>query len=254
MRFHRAVRFLLFLMVASVSLLSYGQFQPPSKEELTMTSDPKAPGAPAVYLYREETTDDPHHFSTVYARIKVLTEAGKEMATVHVIYQRNFVFHASGDNSSRLGSGTATHWDAPNVNHAGEDRPNDLDSFNVRTDISAIEGRTIHPDGTVVPLTGTPADLLQIKKGRNQVNDLTFTLPGVEVGSILEYRYQIRSDRFDPEPQWEVQQPLFVHRAHYSFTPAEKFLPFRTKGGAAGVEDSVLMDSHGDAMNDIVCS
>src|ERR1039457_6571569 len=183
MRFHRSVRFLLFLMVAAVPLLSYGQFQPPSTEELSMTSDPKAPGAPAVYLYREETTDDPHHVSTVYARSKVLTEAGKELATVHVSYRRNVVFHASGDNSSRMGSGTATHWDTPNVNHAGEDRPNDPDSFNVRTDISAIEARTIHPDGTVVPLTGNPADLLQLKVGRNQVNDLTFTLPSVEVGS-----------------------------------------------------------------------
>src|SRR6266700_4602283 len=196
MRLHGVLRSGFLLFIAAVPLVSYAQFQPPSKEELSMTSDPKAPGAPAVYLYREETTDDPHHFSTVYARIKVLTEAGKDMATVHVIYQRNFVFHASGDNSSRLGSGTAAHWDAPNVNHAGEDRPNDLDSFNVRTDISAIEGRTIHPDGTIVPLTSTPADLLQVKKDRNQVNDLTFTLPGVEVGSILEYRYQVRSDRF----------------------------------------------------------
>ena len=251
MRFQNVVRFGLFLLVAAGPLVSYGQFQPPTKEELSMTSDPKAPGAAAVYLFREETADDPHHFSTVYARIKVLTEAGKELATVHVTYQRNFVFHATGSNSSRMGSGTATHWDAPDVSHAGEDMPNDTDSFNVRTEVTAIEGRTIHPDGTIVPLTGSPSDLLRVKKGRNEVNDLSFNLPSVEVGSILEYRYQVRYDRFNQAPEWQIQQPFFVHRAHFAFIPAEKFLPERNKLGAAGVDDSALTDAHGQSMTDI---
>ena len=251
MRFHNVVRIGLFLLVAAGPLVSYGQFQPPTKEELSMKSDPKAPGAAAVYLYREETADDPHHFSTVYARIKVLTEAGKELATVHVTYQRNFVFNAAGNNSSRMGSGTSNHWDAPDVSHAGEDMPNNTDSFNVRTEVTAIEGRTIHPDGTIVPLTGSPNDLLRVKKGRNEINDLSFNLPSVEVGSILEYRYQVRYDRFNQAPEWQIQQPFFVHRAHYAFIPAEKFLPERNKMGAAGVDDSALTDSHGQSMTDI---
>jgi hypothetical protein len=252
MRSHGFLRLALFLFVAAVPVASYGQFQPPTKEELSMVSDPKAPGAAAVYLYREETTDDPHHFSTVYARVKVLTEAGKELATVHVTYRRNFIFHASGDNSSRMGSGTAAHWDAPSQNHVGEDAPNDIDSFNVKTEVTAVEGRTIHPDGTIVPLTGSPADLLVVKKGRNQTNDVSFTLPSVEVGSILEYRYQIRYDRFLQAPSWQVQQPLFVHKGHYAFTPAEKFSPERNKNlGAAGVDDSALTDTHGESMTDI---
>ena len=64
----------------------YGQFQEPTKEELQMTSDPKASGAAAVYLNVEEVTDDPHHFRSYYARIKVLEEKGKELATVEVPY------------------------------------------------------------------------------------------------------------------------------------------------------------------------
>ncbi len=219
-----------------------------------MTADPKAPGADAVYLFREEVSDDPHHFTTVYARVKVLTEKGKEAATVHISYVRSFVFHATGDNSSRMGSGTANHWDAPDVNHAGEDMPNDTDSFNVHTDISAIEARTIHPDGTVVPLTGSPSDLLKVRRGRNQANDFSFTLPSVEVGSILEYRYQIRYDRFDLPPNWEIQRQYFTHRAHFAFTPAQKFLPERNKLGTAGIDDSALTDPHGEAMTDILNS
>ena len=53
------------------------QFPAPTKEELEMTADPKAPGADAVYLYREETTDDSLHYHAIYARIKVLCEKGK---------------------------------------------------------------------------------------------------------------------------------------------------------------------------------
>ena len=241
------------LLLAGITLplIAHGQFTPPSKDELSMTADPKAPGAAAVYLDRIETTDDPHHFATVYARIKVLTEKGKDAATVHVPYTRSFVFHAGGDNSSRFGSGSANHWDAPNVNHLGEDAPNDTDSFNVKTDIAAIEGRTIHPDGTIVPLTGAPADLLQVKRGRNQLNELTFTLPSVEVGSIIEYRYQIRYDRFAQAPDWQIQEPYFVHHAHFAFTPDEQFSPFRNKLGNAGTSDSGLIDYHQEIMTDL---
>ena len=43
-----------------------------------MTSQPQVPGAAAVYLYREETTDDKLHMFSIYVRLKVLTEKGKE--------------------------------------------------------------------------------------------------------------------------------------------------------------------------------
>jgi hypothetical protein len=58
------------------------QFQQPTDEELKMTADPKAPGAAAVYLNVEEITNDQLHYHSFYARIKVLTEKGKELATV----------------------------------------------------------------------------------------------------------------------------------------------------------------------------
>jgi hypothetical protein len=155
------------------------QFPAPTQEELSMTSDAKAPGADAVYLYREETTDDNLHFHSVYARIKVLTEKGKELATVRVPYERR--------------------------------------NFKV----SDIRGRTIHSDGTVIPLTAKPSDLMDVKTKDFQFNTMVFTLPSVEVGSILEYKLQIRyDDNTVSSPDWDVQQPYFVHKAHYSFVPA----------------------------------
>jgi hypothetical protein len=62
------------------------QFQQPTAEELKMTADPKAPGASAVYLYHAEVTDAPADSISFYDRIKVLTEKGKELATVRIPY------------------------------------------------------------------------------------------------------------------------------------------------------------------------
>jgi hypothetical protein len=174
-----AVRFALTLMCLSAPALTHAQFQAPTDEELKMTADPKAPGAAAVYLYREETTDDTLHYHGYYERIKVLTEKGKEQATIHIPYEHG--------------------------------------AFKV-TD---IKGRTIHADGSIVPLTAKPTDLTDVKSKSYQVNTMVFTLPDVEVGSILEYKLDIRySDDMVVSPNWVIQQPLYVHKAHYTFKPA----------------------------------
>jgi Domain of Unknown Function with PDB structure (DUF3857)/Transglutaminase-like superfamily len=170
----------LFAFALSYPLLLQSQFQQPTGEELKMTADPKAPGAAAVYLYREETTDDHLHFHSYYERVKILTEKGKELATVRIPYEHG--------------------------------------SFKV-TD---IKGRTIHADGSAIPLTAKPEDLMDAKSASHQVNQMVFTLPGAEVGSILEYRLQIRyDDNIVSSPSWEIQQPYFVRKAHYSFQPEE---------------------------------
>ncbi|MGA2085613.1 MAG: DUF3857 domain-containing protein, partial [Terracidiphilus sp.] len=171
------------------------KFREPTKEELQMTSDPKAPGAPAVFLYFEQTADNRNHYESRYARIKVLTELGKEWATVEVPYIKGY---------------SAT---------------------------PIIEGRTIHSDGTVIPLTGKAEDLLVFKNYRNHVNAAVFNLPSVEVGSILEYKWSIPltggkvsgvlSEDEDvisgmlagSVPQWDVQQPIYVHKAHFYWNP-----------------------------------
>jgi hypothetical protein len=87
-------------------------------------------------------------------------------------------------------------------------------------EVAAVQGRTIHPNGSVVALSGKPSDLLVFKGAGHRYQDMTFTLPAVEVGSIIEYRYQIRykEDQVS-SPIWMVQQPYFVHKAHYFFNP-----------------------------------
>jgi hypothetical protein len=254
MRTPIAASFGMLLLGAALPQFFYGQFQQPPAEELSMSSDAKAPGAAAVYFYREETTDDPHHFRTVYARLKILSADGLKAATVHIPYQRNFVYYAMGDNSSRLAINAAgsMSWSQPDINHSGEDAPIDAENFNVKTDVAAVEGRTIHPDGTIVPLSGSPTELVKIERNRaNGISDISFTMPAVTVGSILEYRYQIRYDRFEEAPEWQIQQPYFVHRAHYVFIPAEQMLRSVSAGMSGSVTDSALTDQYGEIMTDI---
>ena len=175
-----ATRVFAVVFAATSPLMVHGQFREPSKEELQMSSDSKAPGADAVYLYREEKTDDAYHYHSYYERIKVLTEKGKEAATIRLPYEKG--------------------------------------PFKV-TD---IHGRTIHPDGTVIPLATKPNDLVDVKTRNIQLNTMVFTLPSVEVGSILEYSLQVRyDDDVVSSPTWDIQQPYFVHQAHFYFNPAK---------------------------------
>lgn len=178
MRFHVFLGSIALLWLAASPLALRAQFQDPTPDELKMTADPKAPGAAAVYLYREETTDDDRHLHTYYVRIKVLADKGKDLATVRTPYER--------------GESKVVH----------------------------IEGRTIHSDGTVFPLSVKPEDLVDVKTKHLQVDTIVFTLPSVDIGSILEYRLQVRyNDGMVSSPTWNLQQPYFVHKEHFMFHP-----------------------------------
>jgi len=199
-------RSILVLLALAAAPLARAQFQQPTSEELKMTDDPKAPGAAAVYLNFEEIDNDPLHYQSIYARIKVLQEKGKELATVQLPYMRG------------------------------------------NTSITNIVAHTIHADGTVIPLAIKPEDLLVAKSGDQQIGRKVFTLPSVEVGSILEYRYQIRyDDNHYSSPYWEIQRPYFVHRAHYVFTPFGDFMP-----GSSLRSGMTMTDSRGDAIHSLI--
>ena len=63
--------------------------------------------------------------------------------------------------------------------------------------IFGVEGRTIHSDGTVIPFSGKPYQKVLEKAGKEKYKATVFTLPDVQVGSILEYRYvlELRKQR-----------------------------------------------------------
>ena len=115
--------------------------------------------------------------------------------------------------------------------------------------ITDIKGRTIHSDGTVIPLVGKPEDLLISKSGDRQIGQKVFTLPSVEVGSILEFAYQLRyDDNHFSSPFWEIQRDYFVHKAHYQFTPFKAFMP----GMPQQATSMYLTDAKGHTVNSLI--
>lgn len=172
----------LFLFTLGLPSLYADQWTTPTKEELFMTSQAQVPGAPAVVLFKEEITDDHLHMWSVYVRLKVLTEKGKDYSNVELNYA-----------SERDGGGYT---------------------------VGDISGRTIHPDGAVIPFTGKPYEKLIEKTQGAKFMAKVFTLPDVEIGSIIEYRFTRRyDDHYFIPPHWYIQSELFTRNAHYVWKP-----------------------------------
>lgn len=156
-----------------------------------MTTAPRYPDAAAIFLNYEMKTDNEVGYESVYARIKILNDSAKELATVHIPYRK------------QAGKGG----------------------------IAAISGRTIHADGSIVAMNVKPEDLMAAKTGETELRDVVFNLPSVEVGSIIEYYYQARLDnhegygldnmgtRWIMIPHWDVQRSYPVLKEHFLFQP-----------------------------------
>jgi hypothetical protein len=138
--------FFLMILAVPAARASVG-FQPVSPDELRMTSEPLAPGAAAVLLFRQVDRDDNGQTSHEdnYFRIKILTEEGRKYADVEIPF-----FKDSGN-------------------------------------IVNIKGRTIKPDGSIVNFDGRVFDKSIVKAKGVKYMAKTFTLPDVQVGGIIEY-------------------------------------------------------------------
>jgi hypothetical protein len=170
-------------MGAGVPACASDRFSLPTAEELKMTSYPGYPGVAAVVLYREQITKDSDFSVMHYERIKILTDEGKKYANVEVGFVSTSMF-------SRF--------------------------RNDRVKVTDIAGRTLHSDGTEVPFTGEAHEQTREEVKGVKVQVKVFTLPAVEVGSIIEYRYTTQSTGYDV-PEWYVQGDLFVKEARYEW-------------------------------------
>ena len=160
------------------------QWTQPTPEELSMTSQPQVPDAAAVYLFREETTDDKLHMFSIYVRLKILNELGKEKGNVEINYFRG-----------KEGAGFT---------------------------VEDVQGRTIHPDGTIIPFTGKPYEKLVEKTSGVKIMAKVFSMPDVTIGSILEYRYKLRyDDMYYDAPAWYIQSNFWTRKAHYMWRPID---------------------------------
>src|SRR6516164_2353831 len=110
---------LVFILIVCPVLGRAIDFQPVSQEELKMVSEPKAPGAPAIILYRQVDRDDSRS-GTIhednYYRIKIFTEEGRKNGDVEIPFIKGL------------------------------------------SDVIRIRARTIKPDGSIVLFDGNVFD------------------------------------------------------------------------------------------------
>jgi hypothetical protein len=187
------------------------QWTPPTPDELSMTDQSGAPGAAAVVLYHEEVTDDNKGTYVFYNRIKILKQEATDAATIKL----RSIAPASGYGA----------------------------------DVVDFSGRTIHPDGTVFPITEPPQkETLQLPDRR--VIEETYKLPQPEVGSILEYRYTIQLERHFEAPTWTLQRKYYVRRAHFEWHPLEVRI-YEYEGSDARPRDAMYLGNN-TAPGDII--
>ena len=177
---------ILSLVVVALSLVVLStpawsvNFQPVSPDELKMTSEPKAPGAPAIILFRQVDRDDRGQTAheDVYFRIKILTEEGRKYADIEIPF------------------------------------------FKDQGNIVNLHARTIKPDGSIVPFSGKAFDKSIVKARGLKYLAKTFTLPDVQVGSILEYYYTTDlAEHFVFDSHWILSNELFTKNAKFTLRP-----------------------------------
>ncbi|HKI11790.1 MAG TPA: DUF3857 domain-containing protein [Candidatus Acidoferrum sp.] len=176
---------LLLSTLISAAARAGDEWQPIDPAELRMTSEPLAPGAPAIYLYRQVDRNDSGrttHTEFNYVRIKILTEEGRKYANVEIPYSKAV------------------------------------------TGIGGIRARTIHADGSIVNFEGKILENTIVKSKTVKYLAKTFAMPDAQVGSIIEYRYTYDfEDYYIYWSKWMLSEELFTKKAVFSLKPYERF-------------------------------
>ncbi len=96
----------------------------------------------------------------------------------------------------------------------------ETESFSKQYKLDGLQARTIKPDGTVVPFNGKVFDKLVAKYKNYSVYAKSFTLPDVQPGSIIEYRYIFHWDKSEYlfDSSWILSQELPTRDGEFSLT------------------------------------
>jgi hypothetical protein len=189
---HRSFAFSSFLLMIVLGVAAWRPgiawagvgFQPVSPDELKMTSEPLAPGAPAIILFRQLDRDDNGRtgHEDNYFRIKILNEEGRKHADVEIPF------------------------------------------FKESQDVVSVHGRTIKPDGSIANFDGRVFEKNLVKGRGVRYLAKTFTLPDVQVGGIIEYFYTVDlKEHWIYSSNWILSDELFTKKAQFSLKPYMRF-------------------------------
>ena len=90
--------------------------------------------------------------------------------------------------------------------------------------IRSIQARAIQPDGTVSEFNGEIYDKTLVKGHNIRYVAKTFTIPNVQVGTIIEYRFRRELDSYMIfNSAWILSADLYTKHARFSLIPYREF-------------------------------
>ncbi|MGH9686021.1 MAG: DUF3857 domain-containing protein [Candidatus Acidiferrales bacterium] len=160
---------------------------PISPDDLALKDNPKEPGADAMILYRESVLD---------------TRTANTSGDSDEEYVRIKIFTQAGTKQGHIEIPYDRSWES----------------------IPYIAGRTILPDGTIKTFDGQVLDTTIVRAGGLKLFAKTFTLPDVQPGCIIEYRYSSQAlPNYVHEERWVLSSNMYTREAHFSYFPYEGY-------------------------------
>jgi Domain of Unknown Function with PDB structure (DUF3857) len=195
---NRAQRFLYATAIASLLLCAAviaprpssagDDWLPVPPADLALKDNPSSPGAHAMILYRESAVNERY--------------ADTDGASVSE-YVRIKIFTKEGTDYGDV--------EVPFRKESG--------------DIEAVRARTIRPDGSIANFEGKPFEKIIEKRSGEKILAKTFTLPDVQPGCIVEYKYRRQyKARYLYDQSWTISSELFTREGHFSilrYTPKD---------------------------------
>jgi hypothetical protein len=172
-----AASFLLLAALAGSSARAAEPFPPVTEAERALTAVAKAPNAPAVVLWKQ-------------AEFRMLGYGiGSQVSSTITVQERRKILTGAGKGYGEVA-----------IPHSRDVR------------LQGLEGRTVLPDGRVLPLTAEAKFVRRVsQRDKRSVTSVAF--PGVDVGAILDIRYELHFDSFLYLEPWYLSDELPVLRS-----------------------------------------
>jgi hypothetical protein len=183
-RFWFGLTLILLLCVPLAYSTSAGDdWLPISPADLALKDNPAQTGAHAMILTRESAVSE-----------KYVNTDGASVSE----YERIKIFTQEGTNEGNV----------------------EIQFRKESADIKNIRARTIHQDGTIVNFEGKPFEKIIQKRSGEKYLAKTFTLPDVQPGCIIEYRYTIQyKPHLLHDEYWVLSRHLYTRDGHFSILP-----------------------------------
>jgi hypothetical protein len=183
------LRFLIcaLLLLAAPRWVRAIDWLPVASEDLAMKDNPKQPGSDAMILYRE-----------------LIDDASKAVTSGDSVeeYIRIKIFTQEGTKYGHV------------------EIPFEKNFQNV----AFVTGRTIKPDGSIVKFDGQVLETTVEKVSGVKVLVKSFSLPDVQPGSIIEYKYQMQGQPgWVHSQEWIVSQDIYTREARFTYVPDDSY-------------------------------